>query len=52
MYDILAELQKQDKKITLCKVHAHMRVKGNEKSNIYGRIDHQKTTLFILLPDH
>ena len=32
IYDILAELQAQDKKITLCKVLAHMRIKGKEEA--------------------
>ena len=29
--DIPAELQAQDKKITLCKVPAHIEIKGNEE---------------------
>ena len=31
MYDILAELQKHNKKITICKVPAHIRIKGNQE---------------------
>ena len=33
IYDILAELQEQGKKITLCKVLAYMGIKGNEKAD-------------------
>ena len=33
MYDILAELQALDKKITLCKVPAHIGIKGNEEAH-------------------
>ena len=33
MYDILADLYKQGKKITLCKVPAHIVIKGNEEAN-------------------
>ena len=32
IYDVPAELQAQDKKITLCKVHAHIGNKGNEEA--------------------
>ena len=31
--DILAELQEQDKMITLCKVPAHMRIKGKKEAD-------------------
>ena len=31
IYDILAELQAQDKKIKLCKILTHMRIKGNKE---------------------
>ena len=33
IYDILAVLQKQKKRIALCKVRAHSRVKGNEEAD-------------------
>ena len=33
IYDILAELQNQGKQITICKVPAHIGVKGNEEAN-------------------
>ena len=33
IYDILAEHQAQDKKITMCKVPAHMGIKGNEETD-------------------
>ena len=32
IYDSLAELQTQDKKIILCKVFAHIGIKGNEEA--------------------
>ena len=32
IYDIPAELQAQDKKITLCKVPAHIEIKGSEEA--------------------
>ena len=33
IYDILAELQNQGKQITICKVPAHIGVKGNEQAD-------------------
>ena len=33
IYDIQAELHNQGKKITLCKVLAHIRIKGNEEAD-------------------
>ena len=33
IYDILAEHQAQDKKITMCKVPAHMGIKGNKEKD-------------------
>ena len=33
IYDILTELQEQDKKITLCEVPAHMGIKGNKEAD-------------------
>ena len=33
IYDILAELQNQGKQITICKVPAHIEVKGNEEDD-------------------
>ena len=33
IYDILTELQNQGKQLTLCKVSAHIRVKGNEEAD-------------------
>ena len=33
MYDILTELQKQRKQLTLCKVSTHKGVKGNEEAD-------------------
>ena len=38
MCDILAELQAQYKKVTLCKVPAHMGIKGNEAIDTPGVI--------------
>ena len=32
IYDILTKLQNQRKKLTLCKIHAHIGVKGNEEA--------------------
>ena len=37
IYDILAELQNQGKQITLCKVPAHIGVKGNEEADIAAK---------------
>ena len=52
IYDILAELQTQDKKILHSKVPSHKRIKGNEEadktSNRYSKNDNNKTTLYIL----
>ena len=36
IYDILAELQAQDKKILLCKVPAHIGIKGTDKAAKQG----------------
>ena len=33
IYDILAELQNQGKQIKICKVPAHIGVKGNEEAD-------------------
>ena len=33
IYDILAELHNQGKQITLCKIPAHIEIKGNEEAN-------------------
>ena len=33
IYDILAELHNQRKQIPLCKVPAHIRIKGNEEAD-------------------
>ena len=33
IYDILAELQNQGKQITICKVPAHIGVKGNKEAD-------------------
>ena len=38
LYDILAELQAQDKKIILCKVPAHMGIKRNEEADKAAKI--------------
>ena len=46
IYDILVELHNQGKQITLCKVHAHTRIKGNEEA-----IDMLGMTTKRLLPD-
>ena len=54
----LAEFHNQRKQITLFKVSAYIRIKGNEEeesnkiSNRYDRDDHDKTTLYRLQPDH
>ena len=34
IYDILAELQAQDKKITVCKIPAYMRIKRNNRTTL------------------
>ena len=39
IYDILAELQAQDKKITLCKVLAYMRIEGNEEADKAAKVN-------------
>ena len=36
IYDILTELQNQGKQLTLCKVPAHIGVKGNEENSKTG----------------
>ena len=33
IYDVLAELQAQDKKITMCKVPAHIGINGNKEAD-------------------
>ena len=50
MYDILAELQKQDKEIVMCKVLAHIQIKGSEEADksVNKSIDIQGITMTIL----
>ena len=33
IYDILTELQNQGKQLTLCKIPAHIEIKGNEETD-------------------
>ena len=58
IYDILSEFHNQEKQITLCKVPAHIGIKGNEEANKaakeaidnrYASDDHDKTTSCRLL---
>ena len=56
---MLEALHNQGKQITLCKVLAHMGIKGNEEadkssktSNKYDRDHHNKTTLYKLQSDY
>ena len=48
IYDILAELHNQEKQISLCKVSAHIRVKGNKEAKQAIDIPRMTTTI---LPD-
>ena len=53
MYNILAELQAQDKKITMCKVHAHIGIEENEVYKLGNEaMDIPKVTTTRLLFDH
>ena len=51
IYDILAELQVQDKNIILCKVPAHMGISGNEETDKAANkaIDMRRVTTTRLL---
>ena len=59
-YDILAELQAQDKKTTLRKVSTYIGIKGTEEADkatkksidMPGRNNYNKTALYRLLIDH
>ena len=54
IYDILEELQNQGKQITMCKVPAHIGVKGNEEADKAAKqaIEIPGMTTTRLLPDH
>ena len=49
IYDILEELHNQEKKITLCKIHAQTEIKGNEKADKQQNRQGMTTTT---LPDY